>query len=355
MVNECKEGSNRYFPGSLSVMKSIYKQTTELIKANTPFVLATVIRTWGSAPRKAGSHMLMTNTSMTGSVSGGCVENDVFREAQQLIGTRNNKQLHYGIADAEAWQVGLSCGGEIDVLLESFNPGEKRDQDYWNAIRIAVEKDTGGIVVHNLYNGVAQREVLLPQEWSLSKFENKALECYDKRIHQFVEGDEAGYFLELIAPKHKLLLIGAAHITAELVQLAKGFDFEVTVIDPRGFFTSRTTFSNPPDQMHAAWPAEVLSSLELTPYTYAVTLSHDPKIDDQALELLLRSKVGYIGCLGSKKTHEKRKARLDEKGFSGDEIQRIHAPVGIDIHAQSAQEIALSILAELIREKNRYF
>ena len=336
-------------------MKTISRDVLSYINADKPFVLATVIRTWGSAPRKAGSHMLLTAEKMTGSVSGGCVENNVFRQAQMMLGNRSNRLIHYGVSDAEAWQVGLSCGGEIDVLLESFNTKEPQDRKYWEDIHLAIEQDTGAVVVHDLNGNVESRNVMFPATWKDQNLGEHAQSCYQKRTSQLIESGDERYFLELIPPRHKLILIGAAHITTELVSLGIKFDFEVTVIDPRGFFTTHTMFADQPDVIHEAWPADILPQLPLTPYTYAVTLSHEPRIDDQALELLLRSQVAYVGALGSKKTHAKRIARLEVAGFSAAEIQRIHAPVGIDIHAQSAQEIALSILADLIREKNRYF
>jgi xanthine dehydrogenase accessory factor len=157
-----------------------------------------------------------------------------------------------------------------------------------------------------------------------------------------------------VAPRHKLLIFGAAHIASELVKLAKPFGFEVIVIDPREFFTENHLFTEAPDRLEVAWPAEVLNDIPLTPFTYAVILSHDPKIDDQALEILLKSQVAYIGALGSRKTHAKRLERLRIAGFDDVMLERIKSPVGVDIKAQSAQEIALSIVAELIQEKNRF-
>ena len=151
-----------------------------------------------------------------------------------------------------------------------------------------------------------------------------------------------------------MIIIGAAHITADLVQLGHEFDFETIVIDPRGIFAKNTTFAVKPDRISEKYPSEVLNDFELDPYTYAVILSHDPKIDDNALQILLRSKVAYIGALGSRKTHEKRTARLKLAGFTDQEISHIEAPIGIDINAQGAKEIALSIMGAVIKAKNAY-
>jgi xanthine dehydrogenase accessory factor len=140
----------------------------------------------------------------------------------------------------------------------------------------------------------------------------------------------------------------------DLVHLAHYFGFETTVIDPRGIFANKTDFPTPPNTLHVDWPAEILPEIALNAYTYAVLLTHDPKIDDQALHLLLRSKVAYIGALGSKKTHEKRVKRLTDAGFSLEEISKINAPVGVNINAKSAREIALSIIGALVKAKNEF-
>ncbi len=350
-------------------MKTIYQQAITCLRGGNPFVLATIIRTWGSAPRKAGSHMLMTSQKMTGSVSGGCVENDVFRLANEIIDTDQNKLVQYGVSDETAWQVGLSCGGTIEILLETFSP---KDIGYWNTIQSAIDNNTGAVAIHALSEGKQEKQVLSAASWSPAcapspeamaagdrsgrndTVSRIARETFQQRRSQIAEIDGRSYFFEVIPPKHQLLIFGAAHLSAELVKLAKQFEFETIVIDPRGFFTDSTAFTEKPDQMFSAWPEEVIPNIALTPYTYAVTLTHDPKIDDQALSLLLRSDVAYIGALGSKKTHANRVSRLEAAGFTSEEIQRIHAPVGIDIHAQTAQEIALSILGDLIKEKHKY-
>ncbi|HLF65793.1 MAG TPA: XdhC family protein [Saprospiraceae bacterium] len=336
-------------------MKTIYQQAITCLKGGNPFVLATVIRTWGSAPRKAGSHMLITHDKILGSVSGGCVESDVFRNANAIINQEGSKLIHYGVSDEDAWQVGLSCGGEIDVLLEVYSSGNESEHKYWTAIRSAIENDSGAVVFHNLGDDNSQRRAVQPaHHWDNDQAGEIAKNAFERRMHQIAEIEGTEYFIEVVPPRQKLLIFGAAHMTAELVKLARQFDFETIVIDPRSFFMDSTKIPDQPDKFIHAWPAEVLHEIPLTPYTYAVTLSHDPKIDDQALVQLLRSQVAYIGALGSKKTHAKRIARLQAAGFTEEEIQRIHAPVGIDIRAQSAQEIALSILADLIREKNKF-
>ena len=181
-----------------------------------------------------------------------------------------------------------------------------------------------------------------------------AKEALRKRVHESPVVDGTQYFLHVFPRRSQLLIIGAAHITADLVQLAHLHDFETIVIDPRGAFADRTKFAQPPDAILVKYPSEVLNDYPLDANTYAVILSHDPKIDDDALQILLRSKVAYIGALGSKKTHEKRTGRLAAAGFREEDIQRIEAPIGVDIHALGAKEIALSIMASVIKSKNTY-
>ena len=174
-----------------------------------------------------------------------------------------------------------------------------------------------------------------------------------ERRHLLLEGDEV-YFVEVFPRRSQMFVIGAAHLTSSLVDLAYMYGFETIVIDPRDAFASSTHFNTKPDRVHNAYPAEVLDSYKLDAQSFAVILSHDPKIDDNALEVLLPSDVAYIGALGSKKTHEKRTARLTNAGFTQQQLDRIHAPIGENINAMSPQEIALSIMAQIIKVKNEF-
>ena len=183
----------------------------------------------------------------------------------------------------------------------------------------------------------------------------EARQAYDERSHKSVEYEGRSYFIQLFPRKAQLFIIGAAHITVDLVSIANRFDFETIVIDPRGYFAQNTTFKDAPYQLIEKYPSEVLNSFQLDAYTFAAILSHDPKIDDDALALLLPSKTAYIGALGSRKTHAKRTARLLERGIEQEQIDKIKAPIGIDINARSAKEIALAIMAQIIEVRNAGF
>lgn len=335
-------------------MRTIISHAQHILQSGGDFCLATILRTWGSAPRKAGAHMLITQQEIMGSVSGGCVENDVALQANALLLDGGMRILHYGVSDDAAWTVGLSCGGEIDILLETFYSRSEEDKRYWDSIAASIENESGAVIIHPLTDQISRTVFQPGMINSNSDITQLADQVYMQRAHKHAEVAGSPVFIEVVPPRHVLLIFGAAHLAVEVVKLARQFEFYTIVIDPRAFFTEGTTFDTQPDKLISAWPAEVLRDMPLTPFTYAITLSHDPKIDDQALQILLKSPVAYIGALGSKKTHARRIDRLQSAGFGEVEIGRIHAPVGIDIRAQSASEIALSIVAELVSEKNKY-
>ena len=315
-----------------------------------------VIKTWGSSPRPMGSSMVVNaEGKMSGSVSGGCVEGAITKKASELLGSGLASKLSYGVSDEDAWSVGLSCGGSLGVYLQSID----FSANVWSSLLTNAENNTSSILVSSLEDGVNSNALIdengqvtgdnIPDEVLKS-----ARTAYDERSHKTVDFGGKEYFIHLFPRKPILLIIGAAHITVDLVTLGNQFGFETVVIDPRGFFSQNTVFTDPPSRLIEAYPSEVLSQFPLDAYTFSAILSHDPKIDDNALELLLPSDVGYVGALGSKKTHAKRVERLLKKGIAQSLIDKIHAPIGVSINAKSATEIALSIMSQIIQEKNRY-
>jgi xanthine dehydrogenase accessory factor len=339
-------------------MKEIYPAIKKLLRQKKRFAMATVISTWGSAPRPVGSVMLIAEDgTMAGSVSGGCVEGAVVKNALQVLETMQPKLVSFGVTDDEAWQVGLSCGGAIQVFIEPYWALTHPKMD--KILRGFLDTNKGGIVVTKLNTDTPMHHVVLPNGETIDGIDNlltiNALRAYNERKTQTLDvenGDK--WFIRVVPPKHQLIIVGAAHITVDLVHLAHYFDFETVVIDPRGIFAQKTDFPTPPHHLHVDWPADILPDMTLDAYTYAVLLTHDPKIDDQALHILLQSNIAYIGCLGSKKTHEKRVKRLLEAGNTEGVIAKINAPIGVDIRAKSAKEIALSIIAELVKFKNQH-
>ena len=338
-------------------MKDLLKNIQNWIAKDKKFAIATVIKTWGSAPRPVGSVMLVSeDMEMAGSVSGGCVEGAVVKSSISLLEKGEGEQLSYGVTDEEAWGVGLSCGGKIQVFVEPFFGFNETEKQVWEKLEACLENNEGCVLMTQLKNGKGSHTLILPNGNVIGdeKLKDEGLRVFNERKNQVVEINEESYFAQVFPRKSQMLIIGAAHITVDLVQLAKMYDFETIVIDPRGIFSNKTQFNTPPDIIFEKYPSEVLGNYKLDAYSYAVILSHDPKIDDNALEILLPSEIGYIGALGSRRTHEKRVNRLLQKGFSEKEIEKIHAPIGVDINAKSPKEIALSIMGEVIKMKNGF-
>lgn len=341
-------------------MREYLAEIDRWLAGGKPFSAATVINTWGSAPRPVGAVMLIGPAGeMLGSVSGGCVESAVLREAEAIARDGGSKYLRFGVSDDEAWSVGLSCGGTIEVFLEPFVGCT--DAGIWRMLRDCLATNDGCVLLSKISGSGPAHLLVLPDGQTIGSAQpgtalpEQALQAYRERKSQVAESGEERWFLRMFPPKCRLFIIGAAHASAELVQLAHYFDFETVVIDPRSTFGRNTHFPTAPDRLVDAYPAEVLPEYTFDAYSFAVVMAHDPKIDDQALQLLLRSDVAYIGALSGKRSHERRRERLLAAGFTAEEIGRIHAPVGLPIKSKTAREIALSIVAQLVAVKNSYW
>lgn len=318
-------------------------------------VLARVVKTWGSSPRPIGSMMIINEErKMSGSVSGGCVEGAVVKKSQALFTKHRAEKLSFGVSDEEAWSVGLSCGGSIEVFLQAVDFSSNK---VWHNLLKRWQSNQSCVLVSKLSknenwlmdeNGQVTGKSLPPV------LINEAQTVFNERVHRTLNFKGENYFIQVFPRKPTLLIIGVAHIAVDLVTMAHLHGFETILVDPRGYFTANTHFNTKPSQIFEAYPSEVLHQITLDPYTFCAILSHDPKIDDNALEVLLPSKIAYIGALGSKKTHHKRIERLTTKGISKDLISKIQAPIGIAINAKSAKEIALAIMSEIIKFKNQY-
>ncbi len=294
-------------------------------------VLATVVETWGSAPRPAGSLLVVAGDGqMMGSVSGGCVEGAVVSEAADALADGKARLLTFGVSDETAFAVGLACGGTIRVLVEPV--GAVLPVDVLRALVKA---------------RAAKRAVaLLTDLGTFAHHLSDGSEVAD-RLRSDKSGVDEGRMIAVHNPPLRLIVVGAVHIAQALLPMARACGYDPVLIDPRGAFGSAARF---PDAVIAEdWPDEALAALAPDARTAIVTLTHDPKLDDPAIRVALRSSAFYVGCLGSKRTHAKRVERLLSEGFSETEIARIHAPVGLDIGAKSPAEIAVSILAQITR------
>lgn len=323
-------------------------------KADTQFTMGTVVDTWRSAPRLPGSAMaIREDLQFVGSVSGGCVEGSVIKASKEVLDSGHAQLLRFGVSNDEAWSVGLSCGGAIKVYVESFiGHGHK---EIWTALVSEINNDRSCCLIRQLSSNPAYH--LIREGEDTSKFPEEVQQAvrmgFLRGNSAFVKDEEMSYFIQVFPRKDHLVIIGAAHISADLVQLAQQQGFRITVIDPRGLFTESLKNLCDPESLVRAWPQSALKELVLDHSVYVVMLTHDPKIDDQALHQLLRSPVKYIGALGSRKTHQKRVLRLTEAGYSDEEIARIQAPIGLEIGSSTPSQIALSIMAEVIQVKNQ--
>lgn len=316
--------------------------------------LATVVRTSGSTPRPAGARLLVSpDGRMAGSVSGGCLEAAVVGEAQAtLAGEAAPRVIHYGISDEMGWEVGLACGGSVDILVEAVD----RDDPVLGALRRAVGDDVAVALVSVLDGPHAGARALvdgglLAGSLGEAGADREVASAVAGRLASGLAGAEevAGIpvFVEPVVPPPTLAVIGAVHIAMPLSTMARAAGHRVVVIDPRTAFNSEERLPDAAQRI-VRWPEDALPGLELGPRDAAVCLAHDPKFEDPALTLLLRSPVGYIGAIGSRGTHAKRVARLREAGFDDHSIARIHSPVGLDLGAATPAEIAVSILAEVV-------
>ncbi len=298
--------------------------------------LATVVETWGSAPRQAGSQLAISGEGeMTGSVSGGCVEGAVVTEAIEAMADRRPRLLTFGVSDETAFAVGLACGGTIRVLVEPVGEG--------------AEAFPAPLLADLVAARAAPRAVALvtnTDTWARQLVPAGTSETVDARLRSDRSGmEEDGHLIAVHNPPLRLIVVGAVHIAQPLLTIARACGYAPTLIDPRGAFGSEARF--PGETILDDWPDEALATLSPDARTAIVTLTHDPKLDDPALRVALRAPVFYIGALGSKKTHAKRVERLLAAGFTEAEIGRIAAPVGLNIGARTPAEIAVSIMAQI--------
>lgn len=305
-------------------------------RAGRGAVLATVIETWGSAPRQAGSQLAVSGEGeIMGSVSGGCVEGAVVTEALQALQDRHPRVMTFGVSDETAFAVGLACGGTIRVLVEPVGDGPEALSEGMLAELVAARATRRAVAM-----------AVRPDDWSRSLIGTGEDVAVDQRLRADRSGmEEDGRFIAVHNPPLRLIVVGAVHIAQALVQVARICGYDCTLIDPRSAFGSAARF--PGEVIVEDWPDEALAALAPDARTAIVTLTHDPKLDDPAIRIALRSGAFYLGCLGSTRTHAKRVERLLATGYSEAEIALIHAPVGLDIGAKSPSEIAVSIMAQI--------
>jgi xanthine dehydrogenase accessory factor len=321
---------------------SVIAKALDWLGAGRRLALATVIQTWGSAPQPAGSLLLIdADGNFMGSVSGGCVEAEVIAQAADVIESGEPKTLDFGVEDKTAWSVGLACGGAIRIHVGSLaagNPGGMLqrladDIEARRPVALLTHLATGERRLAHLPFGAAQD---LAPSLEVAFHRDKSLAAI---------GERGDVFINVFNPRIRLIIAGATHIAQSLAAMARALDYDVVIIDPRHAFATEKRFGTV--KLVREWPDEALPGIGVDARTALIALTHDPKIDDPCLIHALQSEAFYVGVLGSKATHAARVERLIEAGLAREAIGRIHAPIGLDIGAQGAAEIALSIVAEI--------
>jgi xanthine dehydrogenase accessory factor len=323
--------------------------------AGDPVVLATVVRVDGSAPRGEGAKMIVAASgAIEGSVSGGCVEAAVADVARLVHEGGPPRIVRYGINRTMMWDVGLACGGEIEVLVERLPDIALLERCYAagpNAALCTSLAAAGadaaskalvfadGAMVGSVGDPAADAALSAAARAQIERGESKTVAVAGRDV-----------FIDVVARRDRLFIVGAVHIAVCLCAMAASAGFSVTVIDPRERLNSRERFPDA-EALLVGWPDDELRRFALDDSAFIAILTHDEKFDDPSLDIALRAHPRYIGAIGSKKTHAARRERLTASGFSRDAIDSVRAPIGLDIGAQSPEEIAVAILAEMIATK----
>lgn len=341
-------------------MRDVVVDIDRWLADNQPVALATVVQTWGLSPRRAGAKMALTaGGQVCGSVSGGCVEGAVYETGLDVIKTGRAQLLHFGVANETAWDVGLACGGSIDVFVQ------KIDREWYTILQPIINSDRSNVIATVISGPIdlLGRQLIVndhaevmgsiaPEiDRAVLAATQEALCTSQSRRHRLGLPGPIELFLDVITPAPEIIAVGGVHIAIALTQIAKVMGYRTTVIDPRGVFGTDTRFPHV-DRLIHAWPDEALRQLNLSSLSAVVMLTHDPKLDDPALKIALPSSAFYIGALGSRVTQEQRRQRMLAAGILESDLAKLHGPVGIDLGGQTPEEIALAVMAEIVAVRN---
>ncbi|HAF60967.1 MAG TPA: hypothetical protein DCK95_01415 [Anaerolineaceae bacterium] len=346
-------------------LSTILQSISNWHSAGKDTAIATLVQSSGSSPLPVGEMMAISSSfDMVGAVSRGCVESAILETAQQAMQENKAVLTHYGYSNQSAFEVGLTCGGEIDVLIEPVLSSQHSTSFLQEALA-KCDLDDPFFWLHPLdENGLGKKilcdatHILYSDEPIEPSFEDAILAHLNQGspaaiVNLSLERDRiTPVFIQAFQAMCRLIIIGAGEISIYLTKMAKILGFKVIVIDPRSMFASTIRFPEA-DTVLAKWPQDCMKELVLRAPDYLVVISHDEKIDLPALQIGLASDVGYIGLLGSLKTRQSRFDALLEAGWETTDLTRIHAPIGINIHSRKAEEIAVSILAEIIQVTNQ--
>jgi xanthine dehydrogenase accessory factor len=333
-------------------MKDLISDYQRFAAAGEPFGRAVVTSVWGSAPRPEGSSMLASRTgAIAGSVSGGCVESATASEILEAIARGTPKLVTYGVSHERAWEVGLACGGTIRVFVEPSVRPEVLDAARGAGAQVVatvIEGSHLGSSVRVFEDG--RIEGTAPDGLPPDALREASLAALRQERSTTLElqadGGPVSVFLEVFPREPRLVIFGGVHVAVELVRLAKPLGYRTIVADGREAFLTRERFPTA-DELILAWPEEAFQRIGLDSSCYVCMLSHDPKFDEPALKLALRSPAAYVGAIGSRKTQAERREWLRAEGLTPEQIGRLHGPIGLDLGGRQPAETALAILAEM--------
>ncbi|HEY0932490.1 MAG TPA: XdhC/CoxI family protein [Trebonia sp.] len=349
-------------------MRDILNTITKWWDADETFGLATVVGTFRSAPRDPGAALAVEDEGeVIGSVSGGCVEGAVYELAREVTASGQPVLQRYGVSDDDAFAVGLTCGGILDIFVE---PVSRATFPELGGIQQAVERGEP-VAVATVISGPGQtgaRRVIWGDPAHQSSGSLGAGDMLDNAADDDVRGmlaqgltgirrygehgerlgDELAVFVNSFAPPPRMLVFGAIDFAAAVARVGKFLGYHVTVCDARPVFATKSRFPDA-DQVVVDWPHRFLARAEVDARTVICVLTHDPKFDVPVLEVALRTPAAYIGAMGSRRTHEDRLKRLRDAGLTDPELARLRSPIGLDLGARTPEETAVSIAAELIQ------
>ena len=350
-------------------MSELLEQFSRVATDGRPAALATLVAAAGATPKKAGSTMWVSEDgTLLGSVTiGGCVDARVIERAEQVVKTGHPELLRMSLGDEDAWELGLTCGGQVDVLVQRVDPRNADDPSVvaYRAARDAFDAGRASVVVAHL-DGRCERLVIDESGAMVGTLGDVMLDARAREIasmrlagarpsgiEKIAHDDrDIALFFERLAPPEVVVIYGASHVAMSLVTFVRELGMRTVVVDGRERMATRDRFPAAND-IHVGMPSEIAGTLRTTSRTYVVLLAHDYKYELPVLREVLRSDAGYIGMLGSRRRGETIRTMLAEEGFTPGELGRLKSPIGLGIGAKSAAEIALAIAAEIVAVRER--
>jgi xanthine dehydrogenase accessory factor len=331
-------------------MHDVLSEIVKWSERGDRIALATVVGVKRSAPRAPGAKMAVNDRGeIAGGVSGGCVEGAVVDLAEGVIAGQDPKLVHFGIADSEAWDVGLPCGGEIDVWVQLYEPGRLEEVARGGGRAAEVTLLEGS---HPGAKMVVEPDGHRTGSLGAPELDDEAARVAGELVWSDASERHESLFVDVVAPPPRLILFGAVDIAAPLCTLARAAGWCPYVVDPRARFATPERF---PDAVEviSSWPDDAFDRLGgIDPATSIVVLTHDPKLDDAALTVALRSPARFVGAMGSRRAQAARRERLLAAGLDEEELERLSAPVGLNLGAIGKEETALSILSEVVAARH---